>query len=63
VQCPGCKNRHLIADHLKVFGDKSVTLEQILAEKGDLLKKGGLGVEGDMELWDEKTDGEVKAIG
>jgi protein import protein ZIM17 len=48
---------------LKVFGDKSITLEQILAEKGGLLKKGGLGVEGDLELWDEKSDGEVNTIG
>lgn len=63
MQCPGCKNRHLIADHLKIFGDKTVTLEQILAEKGDLVKKGGVGVDGDLELWDGKDDGEVKAIG
>lgn len=63
VQCPGCKNRHLIADNLKIFGDKSITLEQILAEKGDLVKKGGLSVEGDLEMWDGKDGEEVKAIG
>jgi hypothetical protein len=63
VQCPGCKGRHLIADHLKVFGDSKVTLEQILAQKGDLLQKGGIGVDGDMELWDSKDAAETKAIG
>lgn len=58
VQCPGCKSRHLIADHLKVsvkriyfyiynankttkiFSDERVTLEDILAKKGQTIKKG-----------------------
>ncbi|CDK25150.1 unnamed protein product [Kuraishia capsulata CBS 1993] len=35
IQCPGCSNRHLIADHLKIFSDDSITIEQILAEKGE----------------------------
>lgn len=35
IQCPGCKNRHLIADNLKIFDDKNVNLEQILAAKGE----------------------------
>ncbi|AGO11609.1 AaceriADL173Cp [[Ashbya] aceris (nom. inval.)] len=35
IQCPGCKNRHLIADHLKIFRDDSVTIEAILAAKGE----------------------------
>lgn len=34
VECPGCKNRHLIADHLKIFGQDQKTLEEILASKG-----------------------------
>ncbi|VVT57702.1 uncharacterized protein SAPINGB_P005827 [Magnusiomyces paraingens] len=40
VQCPGCKSRHLIADHLKIFSDERVTLEDILAKKGQTIKKG-----------------------
>ena len=44
VQCPGCKNRHLISDHLKIFSDKRITLEDILAEKGETLKKAHLEV-------------------
>ncbi|GMF04924.1 unnamed protein product [Ambrosiozyma monospora] len=35
VQCPGCKNRHLIADHLKIFESKSITIEDIMAAKGE----------------------------
>lgn len=35
IQCPGCKNRHLIADHLKIFRDDSVTVQDILAAKGE----------------------------
>lgn len=51
VTCPSCKNRHVIADHLKVFLDTSKTLEDILKEKleagedfSKLLKKGKLGI-------------------
>ncbi|OBA18550.1 uncharacterized protein OGAPODRAFT_40444, partial [Ogataea polymorpha] len=35
VQCPGCKNRHLIADHLKIFSDHRINIEDILALKGE----------------------------
>ncbi|KAJ9621519.1 hypothetical protein H2203_007006 [Taxawa tesnikishii (nom. ined.)] len=55
ITCPGCKARHLIADHLKIFSDTRVTLEDILREKGQLLKKGQLGGEGDVEFWDDGT--------
>ncbi|RMZ72982.1 dnl zinc finger domain-containing [Pyrenophora seminiperda CCB06] len=51
IQCPDCKNRHLISDHLKVFSDKSVTIEDLMREKGSLVKKGSLSAEGDVELW------------
>lgn len=39
VQCPGCENRHLIADHLKIFSDKRITIEDILASKGTSITK------------------------
>jgi len=35
ITCPGCKNNHLIADHLGWFDDHSTTVESILAEKGE----------------------------
>lgn len=59
VQCPGCKNRHLISDHLKIFSDKRITLEDILAERGETLKKAHLevklGNDGVLELDKEGT--------
>jgi protein import protein ZIM17 len=79
ITCPGCKGRHLIADHLKVsprkeqclhphsltriythqiFSDKAITLEDILAQKGQLLKKGALDSESDIEFWDDGTQTE-----
>jgi len=54
ITCPKCKNRHLISDHLKIFSDTSVTLEDILREKGEYLKKGRLGEDGDVEFYDEE---------
>ena len=51
VTCPSCKNRHVIADHLRVFLDQKSTLEDILRKKAAegedfarLLKKGTLGI-------------------
>ncbi|SLM36300.1 Zinc finger, DNL-type [Lasallia pustulata] len=51
ITCPNCKNRHVIADHLKVFLDNKSTLEDILADANvdgkplsNLLKKGQLGI-------------------
>ncbi|KAK8227597.1 DNL zinc finger-domain-containing protein [Phyllosticta capitalensis] len=61
VSCPGCKNRHLISDHLKVFQDQSVSLEDILKQasegrrEGVSLKRGALSSDGDLELWDDGT--------
>ena len=69
ISCPGCKNRHLISDHMKVgtichglaqmadwiqiFSDKSITLEDIMRDKGNLVKRGTLSTEGDVEFWDD----------
>ncbi|KAM3162272.1 DNL-type domain-containing protein [Lachancea thermotolerans] len=35
IQCPGCKSRHLIADHLKIFSDDHITVEDIMNAKGE----------------------------
>ncbi|KAK1071809.1 hypothetical protein LTR33_010371 [Friedmanniomyces endolithicus] len=55
VTCPECKGRHLISDHLKIFSDKSITVEDLLREKGELLRKGRLGEDGDIEFYDENV--------
>jgi len=42
---------------LKIFSDTGITIEDILREKGQMLKKGSLtpGEEGDIEFWDDGT--------
>lgn len=35
IQCPGCKNRHLIADNLRIFRDNNFNLEEVLRLQGD----------------------------
>ncbi|KFY59850.1 hypothetical protein V496_05508 [Pseudogymnoascus sp. VKM F-4515 (FW-2607)] len=55
ISCPGCKNRHVISDHLNIFGDKSMTIEDIIREQGQLVKKGTLSEDGDFEIWADGT--------
>ena len=40
----------------QIFGDRKVTVEELLREKGQLVKKGTLGEDGDLEFW---ADGSV----
>ena len=35
IQCPGCQNRHLIADNLGWFREAGTNVEALLAEKGE----------------------------
>jgi len=58
ITCPDCKNRHLISDHLKIFEDKSVTIEDLMREKGQLVKRGHLNGQGDVEFWNDGTNTE-----
>ncbi|KAI9276592.1 DNL zinc finger-domain-containing protein [Sporodiniella umbellata] len=39
IQCPGCKNRHLIADNLGWFKDSKTTVEDLVKEKGEAIRK------------------------
>jgi protein import protein ZIM17 len=41
------------AYHAQVFSDKSVTIEDLMREKGSMVKKGSLSAEGDVEFWDD----------
>ncbi|EDR05843.1 uncharacterized protein LACBIDRAFT_163696, partial [Laccaria bicolor S238N-H82] len=57
VECPGCKNRHLIADHLGWFKfgteeGKNPTIEDILRAKGEKVRRGSLGAGGVVEYYD-----------
>ncbi|KAL0059051.1 hypothetical protein AAF712_014228 [Marasmius tenuissimus] len=54
VQCPGCENRHLIADHLGWFKEsteegKLRTVEDLLRAKGEKIRRGRMGANGDIE--------------
>eukprot|EP00056_Hartaetosiga_gracilis_P014478 m.240677 g.240677 ORF g.240677 m.240677 type:complete len:235 (+) comp15742_c0_seq1:41-745(+) len=47
VTCPGCKNNHLVADHLNWFDHiEGRTIEEILASKGEAVSKIGGANEG-----------------
>ncbi|CCH58562.1 hypothetical protein TBLA_0A07730 [Henningerozyma blattae CBS 6284] len=35
ITCPHCQSRHLIADHLKIFSDNRITIQDILKAKGE----------------------------
>lgn len=37
----------------QIFSDKSVTIEDLMREKGYLVKKGSLSAEGDVEFWED----------
>ncbi|WWC63300.1 uncharacterized protein I303_105900 [Kwoniella dejecticola CBS 10117] len=54
VQCPECKSRHLIADHIGWFKEsledgKLKTVEDLLRAKGEKIKKGRINMDGDIE--------------
>jgi len=53
ITCPECRNRHVISDHLNIFGDKSMTIEDLMRERGQLVKKGTLSEDGDLEFWED----------
>lgn len=62
IACPSCQNRHVISDHLKVFGDNPVSLDEILAKSGQKVTRGT--VKGDMEWWgDEGAESEKDGVG
>jgi mitochondrial protein import protein ZIM17 len=44
VECPGCKNRHLVADNLKWFGEEVSNVETILKERGESIDTGDVEI-------------------
>ncbi|KAK1999606.1 DNL zinc finger protein [Colletotrichum falcatum] len=54
ITCPSCHNRHIISDHLGIFGDRKVTVEDLMREKGRLVKRGTLGEDGDIEFYPDE---------
>ncbi|KAJ1964180.1 hypothetical protein GGI12_001584 [Dipsacomyces acuminosporus] len=39
MQCDECKNRHLIADHLGWFRDRSVNIEDLMRANGEKVRQ------------------------
>jgi len=53
IQCPHCKNRHLIADHIGWFketegvgGGQLKNIEAMMRAKGENVRRGSLGEDG-----------------
>ncbi|KAF4982720.1 hypothetical protein FZEAL_1709 [Fusarium zealandicum] len=63
ITCPECRNRHIISDHLNIFGDRKITVEDLMREKGQLVKRGSLGEDGDIEFWPEESLAQVGEAG
>ncbi|KAH7419760.1 DNL zinc finger-domain-containing protein [Cadophora sp. MPI-SDFR-AT-0126] len=64
ITCPECKNRHVISDHLGIFGDRKLTIEDLMREQGQLVKRGTLSEDGNLEFWaDGSTTTRVKERG
>ena len=64
ITCPSCRNRHIISDHLGIFGTapgQARTIEDIMREKGQFVKKGTLGEDGDIEFWEDGSSSDRKA--
>jgi protein import protein ZIM17 len=61
ISCPQCRNRHVISDHLRIFGDRDITVEDLMREKGRLVKRGSLGEDGDIEFWQDDAPVEKTA--
>ncbi|KAL4945656.1 hypothetical protein BDV06DRAFT_184199 [Aspergillus oleicola] len=53
IRCPGCDNRHVISDHLKIFFNHSMTLDDLLKQQGQKVTRGEL--QGDVEFWEDGT--------
>lgn len=47
-----------MSDHLKIFSDKRVTLEDIMRQKGELVSRGRLDAQGDVEFYPPDGQGE-----
>lgn len=53
ITCPSCRNRHVISDHLQIFGNEKITVEELMKERGQLVKRGTLGEDGNIEFWED----------
>ena len=58
ITCPTCKNRHVITDHLRIFSEEGFSIEEVMEKNGELFRKGTIGPNGDVEIWEDGIDKE-----
>ena len=46
----------------QIFGNQSFTIEDLMRQKGQLVKKGTLGGNGDVEFWDDGSETEKSKV-
>ncbi|OMJ11806.1 DNL-type zinc finger protein [Smittium culicis] len=63
IKCDGCQNRHLFADNLGWFRDSKLTIEDLMKEQGEVVKKSAdeglfdyFGVDNNDELYEALKD-------
>ncbi|OMJ13710.1 DNL-type zinc finger protein [Smittium culicis] len=63
IKCDGCQNRHLFADNLGWFRDSKLTIEDLMKEQGEVVKKSAdeglfdyFGVDSNDELYEALKD-------
>ena len=45
----------------QIFSDKSITIEDIMAQRGEAVKLGGIDADGDVELWNDPREQNASA--
>jgi hypothetical protein len=61
VRCPGCKNLHLLSDHLGFFDDDHVDAESLLVARGELVRRGAVAAGADSHVF-ELTDADRRVL-
>ena len=44
-----------LTSNYQIFGDKDITVEDLMKERGEIFKKGTLSEDGDIEFWQDGT--------
>lgn len=47
---------------MNIFGERKVTVEDLMREKGRLVKRGSLGEDGDIEFWPEEASARAEGV-
>ncbi len=61
LRCPGCKNLHLLSDHLGWFDDDAHDAESLLKARGELVRRGALAAGPDSNVF-ELTESDLRVL-